>query len=362
MTGTQYGAQSPQSTRSKKRAGADAPPEILAPTPPACSVPPLMLTAGDPLYGFLAKVPSPVTLPLSYYTSARTGAPPPAAQPVAARTPTPRDDPYAFLEKVPSLVTLPQLPPSHHGEGYTMPTCTASSHSGPAVSPVPLASPACSNPAFGLTAAVPSTWPQTPTCDESERITVSDLLSPSPSHDPDIVMELSAQPSVISLPESSDTGEHDLHARNAALLVCRLSCTPPINQINAHCVPIGWEERLNAAREIIDIQLDELADFRKELSRLNDQALQHIIVLANPQDEIDRITVSDSSLPVYIQEISTPEDVLTFPKSGVTAVYAQVDAHTVSLTLDERLHKAEDVIAQALDNLETFSVKEYLHP
>jgi hypothetical protein len=59
----------------------------------------------------------------------------------------------------------------------------------------------------------------------------------------------------------------------------------------------------------------------------------------------------------------------------------QVDAHTVSLTLDERLHKAEDVIAQALDNLETFrsdliyckdilllhtlvlcSVKEYLHP
>jgi hypothetical protein len=59
----------------------------------------------------------------------------------------------------------------------------------------------------------------------------------------------------------------------------------------------------------------------------------------------------------------------------------QVDAHTVLLTLDEWLHKAEDVIAQALDNLETFrsdliyckdilllhtlvlrSVKEYLHP
>ena len=59
----------------------------------------------------------------------------------------------------------------------------------------------------------------------------------------------------------------------------------------------------------------------------------------------------------------------------------QVNAHTVLLTLDERLHKAEDVIAQALDNLETFrsdliyckdilllhtlvlcSVKEYLHP
>ncbi|KAN0138617.1 hypothetical protein V8E53_003605 [Lactarius tabidus] len=252
----------PRSTHSKKRAGADAPPEIPAPTPPACSVPPPMSTAGDPLYGFLAKVPSPVTLPSSYYTSAKTGAPSPAAQPVAVRTPTPRDDPYAFLEKVPSLVTLPQLPPSHHGEG---------------------------NPAFGLTAAVPSTislpaLQPTPTRDESERITVSDLPSPSPSRDSDIVMELSVQPSVISLPESGDTGEHDLRARNAALLARRLSRTPPINQINARHIPIGLEERLNAAREIIDIQLDELADFRKELSRLNDQALQHIIVLANVKD------------------------------------------------------------------------------
>jgi hypothetical protein len=59
----------------------------------------------------------------------------------------------------------------------------------------------------------------------------------------------------------------------------------------------------------------------------------------------------------------------------------QVNAHTVSLTLDEWWHKAEDVIAQALDNLETLRsdliyckdilllhtlilccVKEYLHP
>ncbi|KAN0139737.1 hypothetical protein V8E53_002399 [Lactarius tabidus] len=163
----------------------------------------------------------------------------------------------------------------------------------------------------------------------------------------DIVMGLSAQPSVISLPESGDTSEHDLHARNAALLAHRLSCTPPINQINACHIPIGLEERLNAAREIIDIQLDELADFRKELSRLNDQALQHIIVLMNDSD---------------IQEISTPEDFLMFPESSIAAAYAQVDAHTVLLTLDEWLHKAEDVIAQALDNLETFSVKEYLHP
>jgi hypothetical protein len=66
--------------------------------------------------------------------------------------------------------------------------------------------------------------------------------------------------------------------------VHRLSCTPPINQINACHVPIGLDEWLNAVQEIIDIQLDELADFRRELSCLNDQALQHIIVLANVKD------------------------------------------------------------------------------
>jgi hypothetical protein len=60
-----------------------------------------MSTAVDSLYGFLAKVPSPVTLPLSYSA---------AQQLAAAPIPTPRDDPYAFLEKVPSLVTLPPSP------------------------------------------------------------------------------------------------------------------------------------------------------------------------------------------------------------------------------------------------------------
>jgi hypothetical protein len=61
----------------------------------------------------------------------------------------------------------------------------------------------------------------------------------------------------------------------------QLSCTPPINQINAWHVPVGLEELLIAAQEIIDIQLDALADFRKELSHLNNEALQHVIVLEN---------------------------------------------------------------------------------
>ncbi|KAN0131121.1 hypothetical protein V8E53_011013 [Lactarius tabidus] len=74
------------------------------------------------------------------------------------------------------------------------------------------------------------------------------------------------------------------------------------------------------------------------------------------QDDIDRITVSDSSLPDSdIQEISTPEDVLTFPESSIAAAYAQhsrtvevllchlsrappvnqINAHPVPLTLEE---------------------------
>jgi hypothetical protein len=91
----------PRSTRSNKHSGAGAPPETPAPTPPARSVQPPTLTAVDSLYGFLAKVPSPVTLPSSYSA---------AQQLAAAPIPTPRDDPYAFLEKVPSLVTLPPSP------------------------------------------------------------------------------------------------------------------------------------------------------------------------------------------------------------------------------------------------------------
>jgi hypothetical protein len=44
------------------------------------------------------------------------------------------------------------------------------------------------------------------------------------------------------------------------------------------------EERLNAARDIIDNQLEEMADFRRDLNCLNDQALQHVIGLYNVRD------------------------------------------------------------------------------
>ncbi|KAN0134086.1 hypothetical protein V8E53_008091 [Lactarius tabidus] len=464
----------PRSTRSNKRSGAGAPPETPAPTPPARSVQPPTSTAVDSLYGFLAKVPSPVTLPSSYSA---------AQQLAAAPIPTPRNDPYAFLEKVPSLVTLP---------------------------PSPAAPSSYSQPVQGLQG------PQTHSC--NERITVSDTLSlsASSSHDSDAIMELSTQPSIVGLPESGKSSEHGVRAQNAELLARRLSRTPPINKIDASRVPEVLEERLKAARRILDIQLEESADFRKELnhsdlsaygswaieySSLADTCMyfkyppintaplpthavvptarppqaappQHppvssgidpfafmaivpsrvqipqaatvstalspfpslsqlatlpshmaagdstISFLANvpsptlsvdadsmfneSQDDIDRITASDSSLPDSdIQEISTPEDVLTFPESSIAASYAQrsrtvevlsrhlsrappvnqINAHPVPLTLEERLHEAEVVIDQALGNLETFrsdlsdcndillrhtlvlsSVKEYLYP
>jgi hypothetical protein len=73
-------------------------------------------------------------------------------------------------------------------------------------------------------------------------------------------------------------------AQNAQLLACRLSQTPTVNQIYARCVPHSLEERLTAAREIIDIKLDHLADFRRELNCMNDVALQHILVLQNLRD------------------------------------------------------------------------------
>ncbi|KAN0132276.1 hypothetical protein V8E53_009906 [Lactarius tabidus] len=107
------------------------------------------------------------------------------------------------------------------------------------------------------------------------------------------------------------------------------------------------------------------------------------VTLPPHQYEIDRITVLDSLLPDSdIQEISTPEDYLMFLERGVTTTYAQcsqtvpvlahhlsctpsvnqVDTCPVLLTLEGQLHKAEDVIDKALENLDTLSVEVFLHP
>ncbi|KAN0131096.1 hypothetical protein V8E53_011097 [Lactarius tabidus] len=234
--------------------------------------------------------------------AAGSGAPSPIAQAAAAPKPTPRDNPYAFLEKVPSPVTMPPL---QHSQGSTTATGAVSTHSGAAASPVLRVQNQTAPPgsSFGgiptsdlrsvqVSQGTPSgntlvfnerttEAPQSPPTDEIESFTASDPPSPSPSHESDVIMGLSAQGSVIGLPEGGDAAERDMRAQNAQLLVHQLSRAPPINQISSSCIPVMLEERLNAAQDIIDNQLEEMADFRRDLNRLNDWALQHVIGLYN---------------------------------------------------------------------------------
>ncbi|KAN0140678.1 hypothetical protein V8E53_001505 [Lactarius tabidus] len=484
----------PKSTRSRKRSGAGAPPAPPAPILPTQSAAQLPPGAEDTLFGFLAKVPSPVSLPSSHMPrapAAGSGAPSPIAQAAAAPKPTPRDNPYAFLEKVPSPVTMPPL---QHSQGSTTATGAVSTHSGAATSPVlrvqnqtaPPGSSCGGIPTSDLRSVQVSQGtpsgntlvfnertteaPQSPPTDEIESFTASDLPSPSPSHESDVIMGLSAQGRIIGLPEGGDAAERDTRARNAQLLARRLSRTPPINQISSSRIPVMLEERLNAARDIIDNQLEEMADFRRDLNLVptahptqeaalpspsaascnNRFAFMAIVpswvrippspqgegsttvtcsattapvttpalpslsqlatlpshmaaedstisfmanvpspvtlpptlsidtasIFNKPQDDIDRITVSDSSPPDSDdQEISPPEDVFAFLESGIAAAYSQrsqtvaalaghlsraplvshIDSRRPALlTLEERLHKAQDVIHQALEDLETF--------
>ncbi|KAN0128962.1 hypothetical protein V8E53_013224 [Lactarius tabidus] len=318
----------PKSTRSQKCSGAGAPPASPVPILPTQSAAQLPPGAEDTLFGFLAKVPSLVSLPSSHMphaSAAGSGAPSPIAQAAAVPKPMPRDNPYAFLEKVPSPVTMPPLqrgqgsttatgaitthssaaasrdnpyaflekvpspvtmPPLQRSQGSTTATGAVSTHLGATVSPVLRVQNQTAPPgsSFG---GIPTSdlWlvqtpsgntlvfneqtteaPQSPPTDEIESFTASDPPSPSPSHESDVIMGLSAQGS---------------HAQNAQLLACQLSCTPPINQISSSHIPVMLEERLNAAWDIIDNQLEEMADFRRDLNRLNDQALQHVIGLYN---------------------------------------------------------------------------------
>ncbi|KAN0141485.1 hypothetical protein V8E53_000730 [Lactarius tabidus] len=287
----------PKSTRSRKRSGAGAPPAPPAPILPTQSAAQLPPGAEDTLFGFLAKVPSPVSLPSSHMPrapAAGSGAPSPIAQAAAAPKPTPRDNPYAFLEKVPSPVTMPPL---QHSQGSTTATGAVSTHSGAAASPVlrvqnqtaPPGSSFGGIPTSDLRSVQVSQG--TPsgntlvfneqTTEAIESFTASDPPSPSPSHESDVIMGLSAQGRVIGLPEGSDAAERDTRAQNAQLLARRLSRTPSINQISLSRIPVMLEERLNAARDIINNQLEEMADFRRDLNRLNDRALQHVIGLYN---------------------------------------------------------------------------------
>jgi hypothetical protein len=114
------------------------------------------------------------------------------------------------------------------------------------------------------------------------------------------VLDMSVPESVLSLSESGISAmrrqvchDHMIHctrliiyiqrrARTAALLARRLSHTPPIDQVGeSGRVPMTLEERLRTAQELIDQELEELADLRTEMNKFNDQLLQHVLILRN---------------------------------------------------------------------------------
>ena len=63
-----------------------------------------------------------------------------------------------------------------------------------------------------------------------------------------------------------------------------LSCAPPVNQINAHPVPLTLEERLHEAEVVIDQALGNLETFRLDLSDCNDILLRHTLVLSSVKE------------------------------------------------------------------------------
>src|ERR1700677_1501238 len=117
----------PRSTRSQTRSGAGPPlppPLPPPPPPPQTAAVPVAPASTDLSFDFMAKVPSPVTLPSSQQAlgtassalsalSAMSGTSAmSAARLAAAPTPSSRDNPYDFLAMVPSPVTLPPLQPT----------------------------------------------------------------------------------------------------------------------------------------------------------------------------------------------------------------------------------------------------------
>jgi hypothetical protein len=63
-----------------------------------------------------------------------------------------------------------------------------------------------------------------------------------------------------------------------------LSRAPPVNQINAHPVPLTLEERLHEAEVVIDQALGNLETFRSDLSDCNDILLRHTLVLSSVKE------------------------------------------------------------------------------
>jgi hypothetical protein len=78
------------------------------------------------------------------------------------------------------------------------------------------------------------------------------------------------------------------HSHTAELLAHRLSRTRSVDQVNAEHVPLSLEERLRAANDLIDNELEELEWFRAEVNRIGEILLEHSIILCSVRDNFLR--------------------------------------------------------------------------
>jgi hypothetical protein len=77
-------------------------------------------------------------------------------------------------------------------------------------------------------------------------------------------------------------------AQSAELLARRISGRTPGTHVEAREVPLSLEERLRAARDLIDQELDDLATLRDDINLFSDAVLEHMLVLRNIKDNFLR--------------------------------------------------------------------------
>jgi hypothetical protein len=65
------------------------------------------------------------------------------------------------------------------------------------------------------------------------------------------------------------------------LLARRLSRAPSVTQLDAVEVPLRLEDRLRAAQELLDHELEQVDILRTGVNQFNDLLLQHVLVLRN---------------------------------------------------------------------------------
>ena len=77
-------------------------------------------------------------------------------------------------------------------------------------------------------------------------------------------------------------------AQTAELLLRHLSHKPSAHQLTGNQVPLRLDDRLQAARDLIETELEDMAKLRREMNQMSDALLAHILVLRNVRDNFLR--------------------------------------------------------------------------